>query len=185
MGNIIFVLVTLLLISPIAAISKVKTEGMSSLQDIEIIEVLGSKPLTLLLTELKQTRYEFMDTFNTHIKDEDLKFECKTETIRGSHLKKEVCKNVFSRRIYYELLRKELELTSDNNLAQAYAAMGNAEQEQRQEDLIITIQEMLGDNAQFSQTYIDFKKAELAYKKAHKEKFGIFSGFKLDSEDRQ
>lgn len=145
-------------------------------EDIETITVEGSRPLGYFYKLRQKERLAFMEKFNHLIKDEDLRFECRTETQTGSHISSKVCRNVFDWRIIQEIVTEEI---NRGNIYSAYATalMGNKEQEKRRQELIHTINALLESNEELSRAYEKFRKADSAYKKAHGERFGNLSPY--------
>ena len=152
-------------------------------EDVENIEVIGQKPLSLYFEIRNKKRKAFMQTFNQLIDDEDLAFTCKRRTRRNSRIKHEVCKNNYEWRIYQEIMQDEINRGNVMG-ASAVAEMGNAEQRQLRKTLVIKIQETLKTNKNLRDTYRQFKAADSAYKRAHIEKFGILSPAMSEQQDK-
>ena len=145
-------------------------------EDIETITVEGSRPLGYFYKLRQKERLAFMEKFNHLIKDEDLHFECRTETQTGSHINSKVCRNVFDWRIIQEIVTEEV---NRGNIFSAYATamMGNEEQKERRQELMVKINTLLESNKEFSRAYEKFREADSAYKKAHVERFGNLSPY--------
>ncbi|GFD85986.1 hypothetical protein KUL150_20450 [Alteromonas sp. KUL150] len=145
-------------------------------QDIETITIEGSRPLGYFYKLRQKERLAFMEKFNHLIKDEDLHFECRTETQTGSHISSKVCRNAFDWRIIQEIVTEEI---NRGNILSAYATalMGNKEQEERKQELINNINVLLEENQEFSRAYEKYREADSAYKKAHVARFGNLSPY--------
>lgn len=174
-----FNFIVLLFTIPLACASAQQAyhDEKSASEDIERVEVLGTKPLSALLTLRHKKRFAFMQEFNNLIDDEDLHFVCKKQVATGSHIRKEVCKNQFEWRIIQEIVDEEV---SKGNVTGAYAValMGSEEQKHRKEDLLKKINYLLEENDDFAKLLQEFNSADEAYKKAHAKKFGALSQHK-------
>ncbi|MBD3584431.1 hypothetical protein HHX48_01640 [Salinimonas sp. HHU 13199] len=173
--------VTILLTSITALSSPVAAQQADD--DIENIEVIGQKPLSLYFEIRNEKRVAFMQMFNKLVDNKDLAFTCKRRTRRNSHIKHEVCKNNYEWRIYQEIMQDEINRGNVMG-ASAVAEMGNAEQRKLKKKLVIKIQETLASDAAFREIYRQFKAADRTYKKAHVRKFGVLSpAASKDNED--
>ena len=142
--------------------------------DVETIEVVGKKPLQYFFKMKEEKRFEFMESFNALVDDKDLHFECRRVRETGSHMKKEICRNAFDWRIRQEAVSNEI-ISGNMSTAQSAAALGNIEQREKQEELLITINTLLETHPEFSETFTEFNQANRAYKEAHAREFGSLS----------
>jgi hypothetical protein len=173
--NLMFILFTIPL--AYASAQQAYQNEKSASEDIERVEVLGSKPLSSLLKLRHEKRFAFMHKFNDLIDDEDLHFVCKKQVATGSHIRKEVCKNQFEWRIIREIVDEEVSKGNETG-AYAIALMGSQEQTYRKKDLLEKINGLLEKNDDFAKSLQEFNSADEAYKKAHAKKFGVLSQHK-------
>jgi len=134
--------------------------------DVETIELVVKKPLQYFFKMKEEKRFEFIESFNALVDDRDLHFECTRVRETGSHMRKEVWCNAFDWRIRQEAVSSEI-ISGNMSTAQSAAALGNIEQREKQEELLITINTLLETHPEFSETYTELNQANLAYKEAH------------------
>lgn len=60
-------------------------------EDIEVIDVLGSKPLSYYRDQMKIAESSFYDMYNGLVDKEEFKIKCRNEKATGSHIRRKVC----------------------------------------------------------------------------------------------
>ncbi|MFC4699913.1 hypothetical protein ACFO4O_07090 [Glaciecola siphonariae] len=144
--------------------------------NVEVVEVQGVRPIYQYREFRNQKRIAFMNHFNEVVSHPDFKFRCERKQKVASRMKHEVCKNEFQWQIEDEIKERQVR---EGNMFDAFAVsqLGNKEADKKREELVIEIQTLLDKDSQLKGKYIEFKVADLTYKKMHKATYGVLSGY--------
>ena len=63
----------------------------TSAEDIEVVDVIGQRPLSYYRKQLVQTEMAFYDMYNALADVKEFKIRCRTEKPSGSHIARKVC----------------------------------------------------------------------------------------------
>lgn len=102
-------------------------------EKVDLIEVMGQKPLARFRDEYNDARLAVFETFNNYVEDTDMHYICARERLINSRIHHTICQNAFDIRIKEELFRREINnswgLLSRLNRAQTSSFLGTQEME--------------------------------------------------------
>tara|TARA_R100000687_G_C6437617_1_gene158887 strand:- start:260 stop:808 length:549 start_codon:yes stop_codon:yes gene_type:complete len=149
--------------------------------NIEIIEVEGKKPLSLLRKEYKAASFALFETFNDLVEESDMHYICEKKRLPNSRISYKSCQNAFDIRIRDELFKREMnkhgDLISRLNKAQSSSDMGALEIDRLEEKKSKLIAKLAEENEIFKKALIELSKAKYNYEQEHISQYGSFSKF--------
>ena len=149
--------------------------------NIEIIEVEGKKPLSLLREEYKAARLALFENFNDLVEESDMHYICERKRLPNSRIFYKPCQNAFDIRIRDELFKSEMhkpgDLMSRLNRAHSSSDMGALEIDRLEEKKSKLIAKLAEENEIFKKALIELIKAKYNYEQKHISQYGSFSRF--------
>lgn len=149
--------------------------------DVENIQVIGQRPLSLLKEEFMLAQYALFDTFNTLMEDPDMHYVCSREKRKGSNTRQKVCRDAFDIRIRRELLQEYSNrpgnVMENLNIGSASAQLGSKELETLKARKLTLMKKLYSENAQFRDSFIKMVTAKQKYEASHQRTFGSTSKF--------
>ena len=152
-------------------------------EDVEVVEVYGSKPLFYWKEALANSRAEIIDYLNESINNEDFQLTCRKVSIPNSNFKKRECRTGYDKRIRREKFIDGMYLGSDFYAGQQSAELGSTELSKKHEEHVQIVQQLYVEDEQFRQMYDKLQQIEKGYQEAHNKTFGSLSQYDEKSEE--
>jgi hypothetical protein len=155
-------------------------------QDVEVVEVYGSKPYKAWKQEFLDSRDEVRNYINDSISNTDFKIKCRRVSIPNSNFKERVCSSGYDTRIKRELFEDAFFLGAGGfYVAQRVADSGSTENRKKREEHLAIIEKIYVEDEKFRELFHKHKQIEAGYQKAHVVKFGSLSQFNDNLESDQ
>jgi hypothetical protein len=152
-------------------------------EDVEVVEVYGSKPLFYWKEALANSRAEIIDYLNESINNEDFQLTCRKVSIPNSNFKKRECRTGYDKRIRREKFIEGLFFGGTYASAQQSAELGSTELGKKHEEHVQIVQQLYVEDEQFRQMYDKLQQIEKGYQEAHNKTFGSLSQYDEKSEE--
>jgi hypothetical protein len=152
-------------------------------EDVEVVEVYGSKPLFYWKEALANSRAEIIDYLNESIKNDDFQLTCRKVSIPNSNFKKRECRTGYDKRIREEKYIDGRFFGGDFLAGQRSADLGSTELSKKHEEQVAIVQQLYVEDEKFRQMYDKLQQIEKGFQEAHNKTFGSLSQYDEKSEE--